>query len=59
MVMAKSDRHLERAKEFLKISEEEAERAEREKNTKLLQDACAKGWLAAIEATYASLQRKE
>jgi hypothetical protein len=31
MVMAKSDRHLERAKEFLKISEEEAERAERER----------------------------
>ncbi len=52
------DSHLEDAKKLYRKAVEEFEIA-REKNDRVfLCDACAKGWLSAIEATYALLLKK-
>jgi uncharacterized protein (UPF0332 family) len=56
--MYSEDKYIEKAKEFLELAKLEFERAKRENNLKILQDACGKCWLAAIEATYAFLLKK-
>jgi len=56
--MASEQLHLEDAKKLYRKAVEEFEIA-REKNDRIfLCDACAKGWLSAIEATYALLVKK-
>jgi len=53
-----NNRHIEQAKDFLRLAEAEFEQAKRKNDMKLLQDACAKGWFATVEATYALLVNK-
>ena len=56
--MASEQLHLEDAKKLYRKAVEEFEIA-REKNDRIfLCDACAKGWLSAIEATYALVVKK-
>nr|QNO53434.1 hypothetical protein HCHKDHBN_00004 [Methanosarcinales archaeon ANME-1 ERB6] len=56
--MSEEQLHLEDAKKLYRKAVEEFEIA-REKNDRIfLCDACAKGWLSAIEATYALLLKK-
>ncbi|NQE05837.1 hypothetical protein C5S32_08195 [ANME-1 cluster archaeon GoMg1] len=56
--MSEEQLHLEDAKKLYRKAVEEFEIA-REKNDRIfLCDACAKGWLSVIEATYALLLKK-
>jgi len=56
--MSEEQLHLEDAKKLYRKAVEEFEIA-REKNDRVfLCDACAKGWLAAVEATYALVLKK-
>ena len=50
--------HLKEAKEFYQKALDEFKMAKEEKNGKLLRDACGKGWLSTIEATYALFVKK-
>jgi len=52
------DEHLTEARNLYHKALEELRRAEASKDGTLLRDACAKGWLAAIEATYGLLLKK-
>ena len=53
-----SENHLKEADGLYQKALEELEKAKREKDSTLLRDACAKGWLSAIEATYGFLVKK-
>ena len=53
-----AEEHLKEAKRLYKKAVEELERAKEKNDGTLLRDACAKGWLSAIEAAYSLLIRK-
>lgn len=55
MSSSEANSHLEEAKGFYRKAVAEFQRARDEKDEIALRDACAKGWLAAIEATHALL----
>ncbi len=50
--------HLAQSKELYQKAKEEFEKAQEKKDGDALRNACAKGWLSAIEATYAYLAQK-
>jgi len=50
--------HLKEAKKLYQKAMEELERAKEKSDGVVLRDACGKGWLSAIEATYALLVKK-
>ena len=54
----KSDDLLEDAENFTEEAIRELKRAEKEKNTILIRDACEKGWNAIIQATNALFLKK-
>jgi hypothetical protein len=56
--MASELSHLEDAKKLYQKAVEEFEIAREKSDRIFLCDACAKGWLSAIEATYALLLKK-
>jgi len=47
------EEHLEEAKKLYRQAVEEFEIAKEKKDSTYLSDVCAKGWLSALEATYA------
>ena len=47
------EEHLEEAKKLYRQAVEEFEIAKEKKDSAYLSDVCAKGWLSALEATYA------
>jgi len=51
-------KHLTEARKLYRKAIEEFKRAKRENDSALLRDACAKGWLAAVEAAYALMVKK-
>ena len=53
-----SDEHLTEARNLYRKALEELGRAEAGKDGTLLRDACGKGWLATMEATYGLLLKK-
>lgn len=52
------DGHLTEARDLYHKALEEFERAQAGKDGTLLRDACGKGWLATMEATYGLLLKK-
>ena len=50
--------HLKEAKELYQKAVEEFNRAKEKGDSTLLRDACAKGWLSAVEATQAIFTKK-
>ena len=50
--------HLEEAKKLYQKAVEEFERAKKESDGIALRDACGKGWLSVVEATYALFVKK-
>lgn len=50
--------HLKEARELYQKAKEEFEKAREKKEGKILKDACAKGWLSVVEASYAYLVKK-
>ena len=56
--MMSVEEHLEEAKKLYRQAVEEFEIAIEEKDSTYLSDVCAKGWLSALEATYALLIKK-
>jgi uncharacterized protein (UPF0332 family) len=50
--------HLEEARKLYQKASEEFEKAKKKSDGVVLRDACAKGWLSALEATYALLIKK-
>ena len=56
--MSTENHHLGEAKKFYKKAVKEFERAKEKKDSIVLRDACGKGWLSALEATYALLTKK-
>ena len=56
--MSEEQSHLEDAKKLCGKAVEEFEIAREKSDRVFLCDACAKGWLSAIEATYALLLKK-
>jgi len=53
-----SERHLQEAKRLYQKALEEFEKAKERGDDAALRDACGKGWLSTIEATYALLIKK-
>ena len=53
-----AEEHLNEAKRLYRKALEEFERAKKEKDSDILRDACGKGWLSTLEATYALLTKK-
>ena len=51
--MEEARKHLEEAEKLFQKAFEEFEVAREKKDSTHLRDACAKGWLSALEATYA------
>ena len=56
--MSTENHHLKEAKKLYQKALEEFEKAEEKSDRVVLRDACAKGWLSVIEATYAFLVKK-
>jgi len=56
--MSTENHHLEKAKKLYQKTVEEFEKAKSESDGMVLRDACAKGWLSTLEATYALLVKK-
>ena len=56
--MGEEQSHFEDAKKLYQKAVEEFEIAKEKSDRAFLCDACAKGWLSAIEATYALLLKK-
>ena len=56
--MSEEQLHLEDAKKLYRKAVEEFEIAREKSDRVFLCDACAKGWLAAVEATYALVLKK-
>ncbi|MHC1611146.1 MAG: hypothetical protein ACXQTW_06075 [Candidatus Methanospirareceae archaeon] len=56
--MSKEYPHLEEAKKLYQKAIEEFEIARDKNDVTFLNNACAKGWLSAVEATYALLTKK-
>ena len=52
------EEHLEEAKKLYRQAVEEFEIAKEKKDSAYLSDVCAKGWLSALEATYALFIKK-
>ena len=50
--------HLKEAKKLYQKAMEEFERAKEKSDDVVLRDACGKGWLSAVEATYGLLVKK-
>jgi hypothetical protein len=53
--MNKENSHLEEARKRYQKAVEEFEIAKEKKGGMILRDACGKGWLSTVEATYAIL----
>ena len=53
-----AENHLTQAKELYQKALEEFNRAKEKKDSTLLRDACATGWLSTIEATHSLLVRR-
>ena len=56
--MSTENHHLKEAKKLYQKALEEFEKAEEKNDDIVLRDACGKGWLSTIEATYALLVKK-
>ena len=56
--MITENHNLEEAKKLYQKALEEFEKAKEESDGVVLRDACVKGWLSTIEATYAFLIKK-
>jgi hypothetical protein len=56
--MSVENHHLKEAKMLYQKALEEFEKAKENNDGVVLRDACAKGWLSTIEATYALLVKK-
>ena len=56
--MAEARRHLEEAENLFQKAVEEFEVAKEKNDSTHLRDACAKGWLSAVEATNALLVKR-
>ena len=56
--MSNNGNHLEKARKLYQRALEEFEKAKEKSNGMVLRDACGKGWLSAVEATYAVLVKK-
>ncbi|MCL0036124.1 hypothetical protein M1N47_01685 [Dehalococcoidia bacterium] len=53
-----SEKHLAEARSLYQKAVEEFERSREGNDPVLLRNACAKGWLAAVEAAYALMAKK-
>jgi len=53
-----SEEHIAEARGLYRKAVEEFERAKEKNDSTLLRDACAEGWLAAVEAAYALMLKK-
>ena len=53
-----TENHLEKARKLHQKALEEFRKAKERKDSTILRDACAKGWLSTTEATYALLVKK-
>lgn len=49
------EEHLKEARKLYQKAQQEFERAREKKDSNILRDVCAKGWISAVEAAYALL----